>query len=124
MLFANWIIGTQFLGMIFLIAGYIQKYFPPQKINALYGYRTTASMQNQQNWVEGNRYSTMLTIKYAWIMLIAGILINFALAQLHMGTDAFVLTKVALMIAGAVTVLVIMIRRTELHLKNITPKNP
>ncbi|RWY55876.1 SdpI family protein [Mucilaginibacter gilvus] len=123
MLFVTWIIGPQLLGFIFLAAGYIQKYYPPKKINALYGYPTTASMLNQQNWDEANRYSTALMIKYAWIMLVAGILITALLMLFGVKENSFVLIKIALMITAAIIVLINMIRLTERHLKQITPDN-
>lgn len=124
MFFVNWIIGPQLLGFIFLAGGYIQKYYPPKKINALYGYRTTASMLNQQNWDEANRFSTGLMIKYAWILLACGIIITFVLMQFNMAENAFVLANIGLMLTGAVIILVMMIRRTERHLKTLTPNNP
>jgi len=122
MFFTHWIIGPQFLGMIFLLAGLIQRWYPPKKINALYGYRTESSMKDQQSWDEANRYSTALMIRYAWIMIIAGAIITLALAQLTISEDAYILSKVGLMIGGAVVMVVFLIRSTEKHLKNFSNK--
>ncbi|OOQ60597.1 SdpI family protein [Mucilaginibacter pedocola] len=122
MFFVNWIIGPQLLAIIFLIAGYIQKLYPPKKINALYGYRTDSSMKNQQTWDEGNRYSTALMIKYAWVMLLGGFALTVLLMQFHMEENAFVLTKVGLMLFGAGFITVNLFRLTERHLKNL-PSN-
>ena len=44
-------------GLIFCLAGYIQLRFPPKKINHLYGYRTSTSMQSQKCWDFAQQYS-------------------------------------------------------------------
>jgi uncharacterized membrane protein len=38
------------VGPIFTVAGLIMFRFPPKEINGLYGYRTPASMKNQERW--------------------------------------------------------------------------
>jgi len=37
-------------GLSFLIAGFVTTKFPPKNINQIYGYRTKASMKNQERW--------------------------------------------------------------------------
>jgi uncharacterized membrane protein len=118
----HWIIGPQLLGVIFLTAAYIQRWYPPKKINALYGYRTPASMKNQQTWDEANRYSTMLMIRYALIMLAVGLLITALVEDMRMDKDAFMLIKVGLMIASAIGMAVLLIINTEKHLHNTFDK--
>jgi uncharacterized membrane protein len=118
----HWIIGPQLLGVIFLTAAYIQKWYPPKKINALYGYRTPASMKNQQTWDEANRYSTRLMIRYALIMLAIGLLITALVENMRMDKDAFMLIKVGLMIASAIGMAVLLIINTEKHLHNTFDK--
>jgi len=118
----HWIIGPQLLGVIFLTAAYIQKWYPPKKINALYGYRTPASMKNQQTWDEANRYSTRLMIRYALIMLAVGLLITALVEDMRMDKDAFMLIKVGLMIASAIGMAVLLIINTEKHLHNTFDK--
>jgi uncharacterized membrane protein len=44
-------------GVIFSVTALITLKFPPKKINYLYGYRTTASMKNQQVWDFAQHYS-------------------------------------------------------------------
>jgi uncharacterized membrane protein len=119
MIFANWIAGPHFIGVIFILAGLIQKRFPPKEINSLYGYRTTLSMKNQQNWDEGNRYSTTLIIKCGWILVITGIIITGLLILVPVGPEARTLTKVILMLLGAFGTVIILFRATEKHLRNI-----
>src|SRR5690606_6808292 len=49
-------------GIIFIIAGWVMWKFPPQKINNLYGYRTSASMKSQENWDYAQKLSTKIMI--------------------------------------------------------------
>lgn len=118
MIFANWIVGPHLIGVIFLLAGLIQKRYPPKEINSLYGYRTTLSMKNQQNWDEGNRYSTALIIKCGWVLVIAGIIITALFMLIPISPEARTLTKIILMIVGAFATVIILFRVTEKHLKN------
>lgn len=46
------------IGFVFLITAMITNFFPPKKINHLYGYRTPRSMKNQQNWDFAQGFST------------------------------------------------------------------
>lgn len=47
-------------GIIFIITGFIMLKFPPKKINLFYGYRTTRSMKNQEQWDFSQKYSAKL----------------------------------------------------------------
>ncbi len=54
---------TSFLsGIIFIITGFVMFKFPPKNINMLYGYRTTRSMKNQEQWDFSQKYSAKLLI--------------------------------------------------------------
>ena len=46
-------------GIIFAITALILYFFPPRKINYLYGYRTAASMKNQERWDFSQKYSAV-----------------------------------------------------------------
>ncbi len=59
---------TIFCGVIFVISGVIMLYFPPKKINALYGYRTKSSMKNQERWDFAQRYSAKEMIKFGVLL--------------------------------------------------------
>src|ERR1700754_2388010 len=72
---ATWVLGPQVIGMILLIIGSIQHYFPPKKINNWYGYRTPSAQRNQQTWDEANRYSANYMIKCGITLVIIGLLI-------------------------------------------------
>jgi uncharacterized membrane protein len=96
----------------------VQRRFPPKEINSLYGYRTTLSMKSQQNWDEGNRYSTALIIKCGWVLVITGLIITALLMLVPISPEARTLTKVILMLACAFATVIILFRATEKHLKN------
>ena len=113
----DWFIGPQLLGVIFLLAGYIQKWYPPKTINGLYGYRTPASMKNQQTWDEANRYSTSQIIKYAWVMIALGAVIAIALQLINVEPNTFTLIKVGSMLGASLITVVLLITSTEKHLR-------
>ncbi|WP_152971415.1 SdpI family protein [Lacinutrix algicola] len=72
-------------GIVFIIVGFIMYKFPPKKINSLYGYRTAASMKNQQNWDFAQVYSAKKMIVIGIIMLLISInfiVINFSNNQI------------------------------------------
>lgn len=49
-------------GPLILVISLITKYYPPKKINNLYGYRTKRSMMNMDTWIFANTYSTNILI--------------------------------------------------------------
>jgi hypothetical protein len=57
-------------GIGFLIAAAVQHFFPPKKINALYGYRTVASMKSQERWEFAQKYSTTQMFKVSVFMIL------------------------------------------------------
>lgn len=57
-------------GIIFIIAGLIQWYFRPKKINAFYGYRTKTSMKSQKHWDFAQAYSSKEMIKLGILLAI------------------------------------------------------
>ncbi|TWR24088.1 SdpI family protein [Mucilaginibacter achroorhodeus] len=117
---ANWLIGPQLVGAIFILAALIQKQFPPKKINSLYGYRTPLSMKNQQNWDEGNRYSAKLMLKLGFFLLVVGLILTPLISLIPMGLDAQMLIKTGLIVAGAMGSVVILLTSTERHLEKTT----
>ena len=65
-------------GLMFLIS-LIFYFFPPKKINSLYGYRTHRTMQNKDIWDFANSLFTQTLLKYAGISFVAAL----ALAYLY-----------------------------------------
>ncbi|GGG93466.1 hypothetical protein GCM10011416_08250 [Polaribacter pacificus] len=52
-------------------------FFPPTKINGLYGYRTNKSMQNEDIWNFANQFFNKTLLIYTAIALVAALLFVF-----------------------------------------------
>jgi uncharacterized membrane protein len=52
------------------------KVFPPKKINYLYGYRTSSSMKNIENWNLANKYSANLMLIFFLLLLLASFILE------------------------------------------------
>jgi uncharacterized membrane protein len=111
------IIGPQLVGVVLLLVGIIQQRYQPKKINQWYGYRTPASMKNQQNWDEGNRYSAALMIKIGLILTLAGFVITLLSLQLIQDAKGRSIINVVSLIFGSMAGVVTMIVKTEKHLE-------
>lgn len=85
MLIAPFTLTNLLTGFFFVTIGYWYYKHPPKNINSFSGYRTQASMRNQQTWNEGNRYSSRIMIIIGAVMLTIGLLSFFILflQELH-----------------------------------------
>ena len=61
-------------GLSFVIIGWITLRFPPKGINTLYGYRTKASMKNQERWDLAQKHSSRLIAMHGAIQMLMAIL--------------------------------------------------
>lgn len=59
---------------IFLIIFFITYRFPPKKINSLYGYRTSRSMKNQNNWEFAQSFSSIQFLKSSVVLLLVSLI--------------------------------------------------
>ena len=91
--------------LLTLIALY-WKYFPPKKVNSLYGYRTSTSMKSQENWMLANSYSAH------FFLITMSLLLAISLFLEWINFDATILLAVLLVIT-----IVLMIVLTEKKLK-------
>ena len=97
------------VGFVFAVAALISLKFPPKKINSLYGYRTSRSMKNQENWDIAQRYSSQLMLKQGLVMLaIGGMLIALPLTE-----EVSAVISIALLIVSVIVLFV----QTEKKLK-------
>ena len=67
------------IGPLMLVISLIFFYFPPKKINLIYGHRTSMSMKNQDTWQEANKRSTHMIILVSaltCILQLTGIVFN------------------------------------------------
>lgn len=111
--------GPQLTGAIFLIAGLICSRFPPKAINPLYGYRTVASMKNQQTWDAANKYANRYIIRLGLMLIVVGLVLAVIL-QTGMFTDkteAWI--ALSLFITSLIGATVLLFIATEKHLAKI-----
>ena len=66
----NFLHVATLVGTIYILAALISHFFPPKKINHLYGYRTVNSMKNQEQWDFAQKYSTIQMVKAGFLMVI------------------------------------------------------
>jgi uncharacterized membrane protein len=98
-----------YVGIVFISIGLLIKYYPPKKINFLYGYRTFASMRSQKNWDFSQIYAAKLMINVAYVFIICSItlhLFDMTVYQLSIITTVII-------ISGTV----FLIRKTEMAIK-------
>ena len=101
---------TAGFGIISLIAGYIMYRFPPKEINHLYGYRTSSSMKNQQQWEFAQRYSSKEMMKVGVINMLFSVIG----LGIHIPDTFSMILGLGIMILSVV----ILFIRTERAIKN------
>lgn len=99
--------------IFFLVGGVFFKFFPPRKINHMYGWRTSFSMKNTDIWNEAQRYGANLFIIGGLINMFTGLLLNALLRSMH-ETIGFI----AMLVSAAVILLL-----GELHLRQVFNKD-
>lgn len=119
----EWVIGPQLIGLVFIIMGYIQKAYPPKKINKYYGYRTPAATKNQETWDEANRYSAGIMIKTGLILLIAGLILTFLLQIIPMPEKIKFALTYLMLLASSMGSAITMLTSTERHLEKTFDKH-
>jgi uncharacterized membrane protein len=97
------------VGFVFALAAFITLQFPPKNINSIYGYRTSRSMKNQENWDLAQRFSSQLMLKQGLIMLV----LAFILAILPITTEVATLISLLLLLTSVINLFV----QTEKRLK-------
>ncbi|MFY7789196.1 MAG: SdpI family protein [Thermoflexibacteraceae bacterium] len=100
------------LGIIFLmiILPTVFYFFPPKKINPVYGYRTAFSMLNQDTWTEANTYFNRKHLQFATVNFIVSLGLFFVLPHL---------TLLAIVALSAIIPAFLAMFLTSKHLDNI-----
>jgi uncharacterized membrane protein len=104
---------TFLVGIIFSITAAVVYFFPPKKINNLYGYRTSASTRTQEAWDFSQRFSAIKMIQIG-LFLFASSFINILVP---MSQKQSVITGTVLIIISCVY----LIWSTEMALKKQFP---
>lgn len=102
-------------GLVFILVGAIVYFFPPKKINHLYGYRTPRSMASQERWDFSQKYSSVLLIISGVIIVPLGVIISL----LPISQKADILLSLPILL---LTVILFFIK-TERELKKRFGKN-
>jgi uncharacterized membrane protein len=115
--YLSFFIGTQLIGVLFIVIGALQRFLPPKNINRWYGYRTPAARIDQQTWDAGNRYSAIYMMRMGLVYYIIGTIIN-AIAMLYIADyDKQRMISYLVLFAGAVGIGVLSTMATEKYLK-------
>ena len=88
-------------GSIFVVASLIMLKFPPKNINHLYGYRTSKSMKNTENWRFAQKYSSYRMLESGFFLM----LISFVFPYLKLTEAQAVLTAIILLVASIIYML-------------------
>jgi uncharacterized membrane protein len=106
------------LPIIILVAfsagGLILYFFPPKKINSIYGYRTPRSMKNQSNWDFAQKLGGKFMLIFGFIIFLIQITVGYFISGYTRDQS------IVLPIQGAILVLlpVIMLLVCEKQLEN------
>ena len=100
-----------FVGLAYIIMGFIMLRFPPKKINYFYGYRTPSSMKNQKNWDFAQTYSAK-EFAIAGLFLV---LLNYLLYAIKPELMYIPITTVVLILISIAYAVI----RTELAIKKL-----
>ncbi len=63
--------------IVFITTGLLLRFIPPG-INKFYGYRTNASMANQENWDFSQRYSGRLFAVFGLVLFLIAVFIEYS----------------------------------------------
>jgi uncharacterized membrane protein len=63
-------------GLIFFLAGWLMKRYPPKWPNYFYGYRTMTSLKTKDTFDAANGFSAALMIKYGKGLIVLGIVLS------------------------------------------------
>jgi uncharacterized membrane protein len=93
------------LGIIALLLALptIFYFFPPKKINSVYGYRTPFSMLNQDTWTEANTYFNRKHLQFAFVNFVLSIGLFFVIPKLTLLTLVAVSAVVPALLAILLT---------------------
>ncbi|MDB4926109.1 SdpI family protein [Mucilaginibacter sp.] len=117
MKFDELIAGPQMIGLIWLIVGWVMIKYPSKDINNGYGYRTNASMKNQQTWDEANRFSARLMVKHGAVLVLTGLVVGIAYQNSIIPKSIENGLRPLLMIGPIILSAILLIVTTEKHLK-------
>jgi uncharacterized membrane protein len=107
---SDWMAMPFMCGIVFLLLGLIMYYFPPRKINSLYGYRVFRSMKDQKNWDFAQKYSSLKIMQCSlFLFLISSAKLLLPIQETFESILGYI---------GLAIVIIFVIHSTEKALKN------
>jgi uncharacterized membrane protein len=105
--------------VVFSAGGLILYFFPPKKINSIYGYRTPRSMKNQSNWDFAQKLGGKFMLIFGFIIFLVQITVGYFITGYTRDQS------IVLPIQGAILVLlpVIMLLVCEKQIENFEKTN-
>jgi uncharacterized membrane protein len=113
------VITVLFIPITMIGFGKLFMELPPDKINILYGYRTTMSMKNSDTWEYAHHYIGKLWLKIGFISLIPTII---AMVYVYLKDLSIIESWVGTIVWILVIVMLITIFLTEIELKKTFDK--
>ena len=92
------------IGVVFMICGMFMYYFPPKKINSLYGYRTANAMKSQKRWDFAQKYS----VKYMFFLGFIYVVITTLFSFTALGESQAVILGLGLLILMVILLFIIV----------------
>lgn len=77
-------------GLLILLIGVVFKFFPPKKINHIYGHRTYLAMKNQDTWEVAQGISATTLVIVGIIYVIIGLMVKYVFTNITEGTQGII----------------------------------
>lgn len=97
---------------VLLLAAVALSLWPPQKPNPWFGYRTPASMRNEENWRIAQRYSAMVM----GLCTVIGLAVLLVISNMDVSSNTYVAFGVGgLLLSVALTIILTELRIARPH---------
>ncbi|MGV4439059.1 SdpI family protein [Ornithobacterium rhinotracheale] len=107
------VIELLLIDLILMLLPVVFYFFPPKKMNSLYGYRTLKSFKDQRSWDFAQRYSAKRLLQISFIIMLLQI------TMILLGVDANIENSYLLSVTllSYIIGLIICVISTEIALK-------
>jgi uncharacterized membrane protein len=103
--------------LLILLLGLFFYFYPPKKINGIYGYRTPRSMKNLENWHFANKLSAKYMLLNSFLAFLI-FMVSFWTLKNSISVDALILINMGVLCLS----LIAMIPMVETKLKKFEEK--
>ena len=109
------------VGIVVTVIAVVFKKFPPKKINMWYGYRSETSVESQEAWDAGQKYSSKLMIIEGILLMIFGLIVGVMSARMENKIKNIILISFVAVVIPIMFIYLIV--ATEIYLnKNFSSK--